>query len=301
MDLNSVVWQGDDRLEIFRDNWERVVTGLSGKGYREEDLFEILLDRMTRSHEMKEEITRFRRHYADQPEKYNYKTLMDAIDEQIMFKRQKSNRLQAELALARQNMGRAPTVPKAEVCQNFLRGTCTNVSCPRLHPEGMGGSARRSEVKMPARATARTREPSRQRPKPKKKQGHALPAYEPAPEPKRGLCAWFQVNSCPKSASECAYEHAMGTDAQRSQLKQVREKFGGRPGSRSRASTPKGGSGGKGSKSICSAWVAGHCQMGDMCIFSHEGPKGKGKSKKGKGKGKGKGKSKAVPATENAQ
>ena len=110
-----------------------------------------------------------------------------------------------------------------------------------------------------------------------------MPASVPPTAQRKNLCFWYQTNQCTKG-DQCSYLHEMGTKAEQEQMKAQRERLGN---NRARASTPKGST--RSGKAVCKHWMAGTCQMGDACAFSHSGPKGKGKGKpKGKGKGKGK-------------
>ena len=89
-DLTSIHWDGDDKIENFRNAWQAAVAGMPSR-LNDEILMEIILTQMLESKELKDEVTRFRKLATTDPLR-TYNRLIDILDEHLSYDRQQRNR-----------------------------------------------------------------------------------------------------------------------------------------------------------------------------------------------------------------
>jgi hypothetical protein len=246
-DLAYVKWLGDERMETFRNNWETTLAGMSAQ-VDDSHLTELLLQQMMQSKELKDQVTQFRKRDLDDPLRC-YHTLVDMIDEHLVYQQEAKNRQDHSRSL---QQGHSQTAaPGAEVCPFWLRGHCRNSKCPKPHPPGLKGEQACAKSEPRPKGTAK--------PKAKAKAKGAGKGRSDSPSAERsnrkhGICARFQIGECPLSAQDCPHRHEMARDAKViAHLERIRS----RPASPAPA------------RPVCRFYDQGTCTHGTNCRFQH--------------------------------
>ncbi len=69
VDLTKLEWLGDDKIEVFRNNWDNRVAGLPHRTSRN-TMSEILLDCLTKSTVLKSKVDKYKRKYKGRKKNY---------------------------------------------------------------------------------------------------------------------------------------------------------------------------------------------------------------------------------------
>ena len=263
-DLTGLEWLGDKNMHSFRHYWDAMTQKVRNE-LNESTLADILLAKLEKSVELKEDI----RHYQRQREGHEDKTysyLLGCMDRHLARQRLLKNRTDHQAAMKRNS----PAVPGE-----------TNTG-------GDGNKKKKKKKKRaksePVRKNENREEPVAAAPKDKKKkknnsrensQNRDGPARDKspggtAPQKRNTICWFYQSNKC-ENGKDCAFEHVKVDKSQLSQLKR-----------RGRSTSPKGKGkgGGKGKNNrdtsaprmgqYCRAFLKpGGCPNPDKCKYPH--------------------------------
>ena len=206
------------------------------------------MTQLLNSNELKEQITQFRKRDPDDPKRC-YGTLIDTIDEHLLYQQELKNRNDQTRTMFHSHAPQ-PVAAGTSVCPYWLAGHCRNVDCPMPHPDGMKGTQPKGKGDGKGKSKGKN--------KPK------------------AICARFQDGSCPNTEDKCSYRHVITHDPEeKARLETIREQSQGRARSPSPCAP----------KLPCRQFMeTGACTFGSLCRYTHDtvhpAPKGQGKAKR---------------------
>ena len=181
-DLTGLEWLGDKNMHTFKYFWDTMVARMRSE-FSEATLSEILVGKLEKSVELKEDIRHYQRSPAGHPDR-SYHYLLSCMDRHLARQRLYKNRQDNQLAMKKH--GAAPAPPE--------------------DPKKKKKKKKKSKKGDQSETEAEEAAPGPEKPKKPRKKGSGKGGSSDEDPRRKKACIYFQRNEC-KRGKDCPFKH----------------------------------------------------------------------------------------------